>query len=47
MMFQFICFEVLVMLSFMFPRLGSRENGFLDILTCTSKVSNRQISSYH
>lgn len=32
MMFQFICFEVLVMLSFMFARFGSSEKGFLAIL---------------
>lgn len=31
MMFQFYCFDVLVMLSFMFPRLGSKEKGLREI----------------
>ena len=43
MMFQLICFDVLVMLSFMFPRLGSSENGFLAILIYTE---SRLLSSF-
>ena len=31
MMLQLSCFEVLVMLSFMLPRAGSKENGFFEI----------------
>ena len=43
MTFQFICLEVLVMLSFMFPRLGSREKGFFEIFIYKRETNVKSI----
>jgi hypothetical protein len=45
MTFQFIYFDVLVILSFMFARLGSNENGFFDIFIYLKSITlNRPLT---